>query len=477
MHKKGITLVAGLSLALCCATYPVRSSSGPAGSKTAGSPTTFNKDVAPILQKQCVVCHMPDGMAPMSLMTYKDARPWAKSIREAVLDRKMPPWHADPRYGEFSNDRRLSKEQIDTIVAWVDGGSLKGGDEDLPAEVVQEGWRIGKPDFVLTMPQEFTLQAEGPDEYQYFVVPTNFAEDRWVQAAEARPGNRRIVHHIIAFVRPPRPKGDGKPQDVARSARPQRKESIFYQDGTLIRVKDSVPVHDSGCETPEGGHGIFMDGTGRDVMPALLCGQAPGRDADVWPAGMAKRIPAGAELLLQIHYSKNGSVEKDRSSIGLTFARQPPEKEIFTEPIQNHYFLIPPGAENHEVSSCHNFSEDVHILSLMPHMHVRGKDMQVKAMFPTGDPKILLYVPNYSFSWQTTYYYKKPVPIARGTRIEVTAHFDNSKKNITNPDPAKTVRWGDPTYDEMMIGWVDYVKDDQKLTSPSAGAAKSGPAK
>src|SRR5213593_3100181 len=184
MHKKGITLVAGLSLALCCATYPVRSSSGPAGSKTAGSPTTFNKDVAPILQKQCVVRHMPDGMAPMSLMTYKDARPWAKSIREAVLDRKMPPWHADPRYGEFSNDRRLSKEQIDTIVAWVDGGSLKGDDKDLPAVEFQEGWRIGKPDFVLTMPQEFTLQAEGPDEYQYFVVPTNFAEDRWVQAAE-----------------------------------------------------------------------------------------------------------------------------------------------------------------------------------------------------------------------------------------------------------------------------------------------------
>jgi hypothetical protein len=408
----------------------------------------------------------------MSLMTYKDARPWAKSIREAILDRKMPPWHADPRHGQFSNDRRLSKQEIDTIVAWVDGGALKGDDKDLAPVEFHEGWRIGKPDVILTMPQEFTLQAEGPDEYQYFVVPTNFTEDRWVQSAEALPGNRRVVHHIIAFIQPPRPKS-GQAPDVPRNARPERKEAIFYKDDTLIRVKGSAPVHDNGCETPEGGQGIFMDGTGQDMMPALLCGQAPGRDADAWPEGMAKKVPAGADLLLQVHYSKNGSVEKDRSSIGLIFAKKPPRQEIFTRPIQNHYFLIPPGAENHEVSACRALTEDVQVISLMPHMHVRGKDMQINAVLPTGESQILLSVPNYSFSWQTTYYYKKPVPLPRGTRIVVTAHFDNSKKNIINPDSTKKVRWGDPTYDEMMIGWVDYVKDGQKPGTPTADAQRS----
>src|SRR5881296_943736 len=200
MQKKWMALGAGLLLSVGFAIYPDRSSSQAAGARTPNSPATFSKDVAAIFKKQCVTCHMPNGMAPMSLTTHNDARPWAKSIREAILDRKMPPWHADPRYGQFSNDRRLSKEEIDTIVAWVDGGALKGEDKDLPPMEAYEGWRIGKPDLILTMPQEFTLQAEGPDEYQYFVVPTNFTEDRWVQSAEALPGNRKVVHHIIAFI-------------------------------------------------------------------------------------------------------------------------------------------------------------------------------------------------------------------------------------------------------------------------------------
>ena len=425
---------------------------------------TFTKDVAPVIYERCAGCHRPGGTAPMSLLTYKDARPWAKSIREAVAERKMPPWHADPRYGRFSNDRRLSEQQIRTLVEWADGGALKGEDSDLPAPpAFTEGWRIGKPDVVLSMDKEYTLEAQGPDEYQYFVIPTGFKEDRWIAAAEARPGNNRVVHHLIAFIQPKRTSiqdnrgSGGGPGDT-----------IFWKDRTLIRVAADAPVFDDGCATPEGGQGVRRDGTGRDVMPALLAGEAPGRDADVWAAGQAKKLPAGADLLLQVHYSKNGSVEKDRSSVGLIFAPRPPERELHTMPIQNHYFKIPPGADRHEVTACYTFREDVHLTSMMPHMHVRGRDLEYRAFYPDGRQETLLSVPGYSFNWQTTYYLKAPIAIPRGTRLQIRAHFDNSSRNPTNPDPTQAVRWGDPTYDEMMIGWIDYYRDAAPATASNA---------
>lgn len=464
-----MTFLAVLSF---CLSFSEIASTQSGAKSSAKKPVTFSKDVAPVLQKQCASCHRSGGTAPMSLLTYTDARPWAKSIREKVLQREMPPWHADPHYGEFVNERRLSQAEINTIVAWVDGGTLKGEEKDQPAPVVfNDTWRIGKPDVVFEMPQEHVLAAEGPDEYQYFVIPTDFKEDRWIQAGEAIPGNNKVVHHIIAFIQPP-----PRPRDPAAQTKPSAPRSgniIFYKDGTLMRVNASVPTFDNGCLTPEGGAGILTDGSMKDGMPALLCGQAPGRDADVWPAGYAKRLPAGAKILLQIHYAKNGSVERDRSKVGLIFAKTPPEKEIFTEAIRNHYFVIPPGADNHEVKACYTFPEDVQVLSLMPHMHLRGKDMEFKAISPSGGSEILLRVPNYSFNWQTTYYLRKPIAIAKGTRFEVNAHFDNSPKNKDNPDPSKTVRWGDPTYDEMMIGWVDYARDSQApVTAGQGGAAK-----
>ncbi|PYV18124.1 MAG: hypothetical protein DMG07_04565 [Acidobacteria bacterium] len=438
---------------------------GLAGAQESPAPkVSFNGDVAGIIYKSCAPCHRPGGMAPMSLLTYKDARPWAKSIREAVAERKMPPWHANPRYGEFRNDRRLTNEAIRTLVAWVEGGALKGDERDLPpAPSFTEGWRIGKPDVVLSMEKEYTLQAQGPDEYQFFVIPAGFKEDRWIQAAEARPGNSRVVHHLIAFIQPKR-SADGE-----KRASGGKRDTIFFKDGTLIRVAPDVPVYDNGCGTPEGGQGVRRDGSERDVMPDLLAGEAPGRDADVWEPGQAKRLPAGADILLQVHYSRNGSVEKDRSSVGLIFATRPPEHELKTVGIANHYFRIPPGADNHEVASCYTFGEDVHLTSLMPHMHVRGKNMQYRAYYPDGRSEILLSVPSYSFNWQTTYYLKKPIALPKGTRLEVKAHFDNSPRNPTNPDPAKAVRWGDPTYDEMMIGWIDYYRDGRAPVTASSG--------
>src|SRR5262249_45581492 len=299
------------------------------GAGSAVGSVTFSKDVAPIFFAECAQCHRPNDLAPMSLLTYKDARPWARSIREKVVKREMPPWHADPHYGQFSNDRRLTEKQVNTIVAWVDQGAKEGDPRDLPAAPdFAEGWHIGKPDVVLTMSSDFNFAAEGPDEYRYFKKPTNFKENVWVQAGESKTGNRKIGHHIIAFIVNPPPKQQQQ-QPTEKKTAPAvnpfldafMKNIIFYEDGHLNRVKADVPVFDDGCATKEGGSGIFKDGSGKDDdLDSFLCATSPGRDADAWDEGMAKKIPAGATIVHQIHYTRSGRADKDRSSIGHTFA-------------------------------------------------------------------------------------------------------------------------------------------------------------
>jgi cytochrome c553 len=436
---------------------------------------TFNKNVAPILFKNCVSCHRTNDIGPMPLMTYKESRPWARSIKEKVVSKEMPPWHADPAHGNFANDKRLSKQDIDTIAAWVDQGAKEGDPKDLPKAPEFVGkWRGGTPDIVLTMPNEYKLAAEGPDEYVYVEIPTNFKADVWVQAVESIPGNRKIVHHIIAFVQPPR-----KPQ--TKSAFTPTKEMmdkmmqklVFSQEGSLMRTKADAPVFDNGCSTAEGGAGIFLDGTGRDESSGMLGGEAPGSDVFAWPAGVAKKIPAGSTIVLQMHYSRVGTAETDRSSVGLYLAKGQPEREVHTQMVVNYHFQIPPGADNHEVTSCYTFKQDAHIYGLMPHMHLRGKDMKMTAYYPDGRSEVLINVPKYSFNWQANYYLKTPKAMPKGTRIEVVAHFDNSTKNKYNPDPTKPVRFGDPTYDEMMIGFVDFTNDAQNLVKADAAGKEA----
>jgi hypothetical protein len=420
---------------------------------------TFSKDVAPIFFNNCAVCHRPNDLAPMSLMTYKEARPWARSIKEKVVSREMPPWYADPHHGEFSNDRRLSQVEIDTIVAWIDQGAKEGNPKDLPlAPKFVEGWHIGKPDVVLTMTEEHTVEPTGPDDYLYFTVPTNFKEDMWVQAAEIKPGNKRVVHHVIAFIQTPEVAAAMKAANQP-GRRVEMMPSVFYRDGTLNRVKPDAPVIDDGCNNSNGGSAFGRRGES-PITGALLSGYAPGKDWDIWPEGLAKRIPAGSNIVLQMHYSKTtGKPEKDRSSIGLIFAKEPPKKMILTHAVANHFFKIPPGADNHEVTACYEFDRQVELVTYMPHMHVRGKDMKYEVVYPDGRKETLLWVPKYSFSWQQVYWLKKPVMIPKGTKFIVTAHFDNSTRNKYNPDPTKQVRFGDPTYDEMMIGWMDFAVD------------------
>jgi len=430
---------------------------------------TFNKDIAPLFFKSCAECHRPGATAPFSALTYKDVRPWAKSIREKVLTREMPPWHADPHTGQWANDRRLMQKEIETIVAWVDQGAREGDPKDMPRQPeFVDGWAIGKPDLVLTMPEEFTLEASGPDEYRYFQIDPKFTEDKYVRLAEARPGNRRIVHHIAAIIQPP-------PKDVKPSPKPAEKEaekpserrdeeSVRYQEGFLRRTKMDAPVYDDGCSLPNGGQGDRRDGTGNDGDVMYLTGYAPGKDRMMLEPGTFKKIPAGSKIILQLHYSKTvGSVQKDRSSVGLIFAKTPEGKEVLTRNVANEYFLVPPGAERHRTTACWIPKEDIRIVTLMPHMHTRGVEMEFKAIYPDGRAEVLLNVPNYSFSWQTVYYAANPILIPKGTKIIVTGFFDNSSKNKYNPDPTQAVRFGEPTYDEMMVGLVEYTVEGKSM--------------
>jgi len=425
---------------------------------------TFTKDIAPIFFKSCAECHRAGETAPFSVLSYKDVRPWAKSIREKVASKQMPPWHADPHVGQFKNDRSLSQAEIDTITAWVDGGAVEGNAKDLPpTPKFVEGWSIGKPDVVLAMREEYTLAASGPDEYQYFAIPTNFTEDKYVQMAEARPGNRRIVHHILAFAVPPGGKDFSKlsPEELQKMFDDDGPNSIFVREGYLRRVKMDAAVNDDGCNNK----------FGEDDAGDVIAGYAPGMPPEVFEPGVAKKVPAGATLIFQIHYSKvAGSVQKDRSSVGLIFAKEPPQKRMIKRGIENVFFKIPAGATAHKATACWQPKEDVTVYSMMPHMHYRGAAMEYKATYPDGKTEVLLNVPNYDFGWQTNYALAKPKLIPKGTKIQVTATFDNSAKNKANPDPAKDVRWGDPTYDEMLIGYIDFIPERKAVAGMDAKA-------
>ena len=400
-----------------------------------GAPT-FSRDVAPILYSRCVSCHRASEVAPMSLVTFQEVRPWAKAIREKVIAREMPPWHADPELGKFRNDRSLTATEVDTIVRWVDGGVRQGDPSLTPAvPTFATGWQIGTPDVVFEMPVEYKIPATGTIDYQYFEVPTHFSEDRWIQAGEVRAGNPEHVHHIIVSVIEPGP-----------STRP-----------TVMSVR---PIFPPG-EGPAGPRQLTDAQRAQLALAARRAGAvslvnwAVGEDAPVYPPGLAKRIPAGSTLVFQVHYTTNGAAASDRSKIGLIFAKEPPSSEIRTALIANTQFAIAPGASNQQVEAEATFSDDVKVWTMHPHMHLRGKDMTYTAIYPDGRREVVLRVPKYDFGWQTDYWLASPLSLPKGAKLHVTAHFDNSAANHFNPDSSATVRWGDQTYEEMMVGFFD----------------------
>ncbi len=395
---------------------------------------TFTKDIAPIMQKNCQVCHRPGEIAPMSFQTFKEVRPWARSIRESVVTRKMPPWFADPQFGAFSNDCRLSQKEIETITAWVDGGAKEGDAKDMPPNPkFPEGWTIGKPDVVISMPEAYNVPERGVIPYKYFAVPTNLTEDKYVQFAEIKQGNRKIVHHVIVDVLNPEPGKEPKPGEI---------------DPTMSRRKNDG------------------DSDGR------LVGWAPGEAPLTLRNGQAKLLKKGSWLVFQVHYTTYGVAGSDSSSVALIFSKTPVEKRVITAGAFQTNLAIPPGEPNYEATSEFAFKEDSHIDSLHPHMHFRGKDFTFKLVYPDGTSKMLLSVPHYDFNWQLTYTLKEEIAAPKGSKLVCVAHYDNSTNNKFNPDPTKLVKWGPQTWDEMMIGYLDYTVDKQNLRTQSQTATK-----
>ena len=425
---------------------------------TAPPPVTFYKDALPVLQKNCQTCHRPGESGPMSFLSYETTRPWAKAIKTAVLTKKMPPWFADPHFGKFANDRSMSQADIDTLVSWADTGAPAGNLKDAPKPLDWvEGWRIGKPDLVISMPTAFNVPASGTIDYQYIVIPTGFTEDKYVQLSEARPGNPAVVHHIIAFIREPgnpwlkeaQPGVPFVPRERARRAEAEAngdKQKQQRQDG--------------------GGFGDF------------LAGYAPGTLPNALKPGQAKLVKAGSDLVLQMHYTANGKAATDISRIGIVFASGKPAERVLTLAASNASFAIPPGDSNYQVDSKLTLQDDAVLINFLPHMHFRGKSFEYRVTYPSGEKETLLEVPHYDFNWQLSYELEKPKLLPKGTLIECTAHFDNSANNPYNPDPTKEVHFGEQTWEEMMIGFfevsVPMNKTAMDLMRPRK-AAQSGP--
>lgn len=427
---------------LSLTTVLMASAAGKSGAAT--HQVTFYRDVLPILQKNCQGCHRPGEAAPVSFLTYSETRPWAKAIRESVRLKKMPPWFADPHVGKFSNDRSLSAADIDTLAKWADTGAAEGNLSEAPAAVkFVSGWNIGVPDMVVEMPKPFQVAAKGTIDYTYYVIPTGFTEDKWVQFAEVRPGNRKVVHHVIAFIREP--------------------GSKWMKDA--VPGEPFVPKKEAG-ESRNGGGGFGGQ---------FLVGYAPGTIPDMLEPGQARLVKAGSDIVLQMHYTANGSEQIDQSKVGIIFAKEPPKQRVVTLAAMDTKFVIPAGADNHKVESQLTLQEDTTMTGLLPHMHLRGKAFEYRVVYPTGETQELLRVPKYDFSWQLTYIPVKPIVLPKGSRIECTAWFDNSPNNPNNPDPKTEVRFGEQSWEEMMIGFFHATLDPK--TDPADLVRAKKPAK
>jgi hypothetical protein len=436
----------------------------------AGAPT-FTKDVAPIFYKNCTVCHRPGEIAPMSLLSYADTRPWTRSIATQVTRGTMPPWHADPAHGEFLNDRRLSDADKDTILKWVNAGAPEGSAADLPPQpVYPDGWAIGKPDAIFALREDYPIAASGTIDYKYFEVPTNFTEDKWIQAFEVKPGEPAVVHHVIVYARPPQrprpaaaanaaPAGGGAP--AANGAPPQRRQPPFSFAPNMEEPDDvkTAAAHEDVANdrpAPEGGTGMFVGG------------YTPGQSVRVFQPGSSLRLPAGSTLVFQMHYTAKGKATHDRSRIGFVFANEPPKQEAIIGALVNQNFTLPAGAASTKVDAEMTINQDMILWSLLPHTHVRGRQWEVRATYPDGRSEVILSVPNYDFNWQTDYIFKQPLKLPKGTVLHSSAWYDNSAANKTNPDPKADVHWGDQTWEEMQFTAFTFTLEPQQR--PATGA-------
>lgn len=390
---------------------------GRTGRKLDKANVTFTKDVAPILQGRCEGCHRQGQAAPFTLSGFEDAVKHADMIREVTAQRRMPPWQADTRFGKFTQDPHLNRSEIDTIAAWVTAGKPRGDDKDLPKPATwAKGWVHGQPDQVFTMPDEYEVPADGVLPYKNWIIETKFTEDKWVKIAEARPGAPEVVHHVVAYIQ-----RDGSNNPIAA-------------DGNL----------------------------------AILVGWAPGDLGLVCPPDTALRVPKGAKLRLEMHYTPNGKKVKDRSSIGIQFASKPPRYELLLSEFANMGFEVPANDPHHKAEATMRIRADARLVSLTPHMHWRGKAYHYEVVYPDGKKETLLSVPRWDFNWQHTYRFAEPVKLPKGSKLHAVAHWDNSSLNPLNPDPTKPVRFGLQTWDEMMVGFAAFVWENPETAAELA---------
>jgi hypothetical protein len=409
---------------------------------------TFSKDVAPILYQNCTSCHRAGEIGPMPLLSFSDARPWAKAIAARVSDGTMPPWHADPAHGQFLNDRRLSDKDRETILKWASNGAPEGNKADMPAAPkFVEGWQIGTPDTVWSMQEDYPIPASGTIEYKNFEVPTNLTEDKWAEAIEIRPGNRSVVHHVIVYLIDP---------NAAKVAPP-------FMPAANMRRPAEAPKTERGAEP--------NDRPKKHGPTGWLAGYAPGQAVRVYEPGTALRVPAGSTLIIQEHYTATGKEATDRTRVGIKWAKQAPKTAVDVATLQNQNFVLPAGSSDTRVDAELTLKEDMTIWSVLPHTHMRGKKWEVSAIYPDGRSEIILNVPKYDFNWQTDYVFKKPLQMPKGTKIHTTAWYDNSAANKANPDPKKDVYWGDQTWEEMQFTAITFSLNGAPAKTPS-GAAK-----
>ena len=387
-------------------------------------PPTFYRDVVLILQQHCQTCHRVGEIAPFSLVTYKESKSWAQAIKKATQSRDMPPWFADPRFGKWADDPSLAPEQVATLAKWADAGAPAGDPRDAPpAKNWSSGWNIPQPDAVIRMPKSVRIPAQGEVDYTYEIVPTGFTTDRWIQMSQIRPSSPEYVHHAVVYIRPPDSKWlRGAPVGVPFTGNdlsdPVQRRNAHWTDTDMLLV------------------------------------YAPGSSPDEWSDGMAKFVPAGSDLVFQMHYTTNGHAGNDQTAAGIVFAKVPVTKRVMTLQLTNSSFLIPPHADNFRVEVQGTLPNDAVLLNFFPHMHLRGKRFEYNIVNKDGTVETLLRV-NYDFHWQLSYRLAEPRCLKAGTKLQAVAWFDNSENNPHNPDPDAMVKWGDQTHDEMMVGFFD----------------------
>jgi len=418
------SILCAVCLASLCAAATGFSRQDTPPHSSSGAPPTFYRDVLPILENHCQACHREGEIGSMPLVTYEQARPFAKAIASTVSQKKMPPWFADPGIGHFSNDPSLSPQEIATLVSWEDSNAPSGDPHDAPAaREWAHGWMIPRPDAVIQMPKPVAIPARGDVQYTYEIVHTGFTEGKWVQFSEVRPSSRENVHHAVVYVRPP----------------------------------DSHWLHHAPVGEPFTGADMNDEQDRNDThftTADILLVYAPGSSPDNWTSGMAKFIPAGSDLVFQMHYMAHCHPMSDQTSLGLVFAKEPPKQRVLTLQLTNDKFVIPPGVPDFRVEVHGSIPNDALLLSFFPHMHLRGKRFEYSILGAGGGIETLLRV-NYDFYWQLSYRLAEPRLLKAGTVLQAVAWYDNSKNNPHNPDPDAAVRWGDQTYDEMMVGFFD----------------------